>query len=76
MYAVITELLVHATLEHAASLFIVIQLGWAGTTAFSHYIVVAVRKAPVVKDTVKTVVTKVARRRGPIPDTSVNKDAA
>lgn len=68
MYGTIAELIAHMTLEHGASLFIIIQLGFAGTTATVHAIVIAVRKAPVVKDKVKSVVVKVARKPGPVPE--------
>jgi hypothetical protein len=79
MYATLAELLAHATLEHGASLFIVIQLGFAGTTATVHGVIVFIRH-PLVRKVAATVaapvakvaapVIKVARRRGPVPDQS------
>ena len=70
MYGTIAEILAHATLEHGASLFIVIQLGFAGTTATVHGIMVFVRHPVVRKVAAKVAapVVKVVRKPGPLPD--------
>jgi hypothetical protein len=84
MYGTLAEILAHATLEHGASLFIIIQLGFAGTTATVHGVVVfcrhpVIRKvaakavAPVKPIVAKVVspVVKVVRKPGPIPEKDV-----